>query len=111
MERKKDLSTDFMSRSNRKESRMKAQRNPSRRPNDKTVLRAVINKVAAQGLVRHVNGNTLDNHVENMQRVTVLQAFQHKTWIIDAECLLNEAEFAMWSKARQDWAGDMSLFQ
>jgi hypothetical protein len=57
---------------------MKTPRNPTRPNNDKAVLRAVIKKVAAQGLLRHNNGNTLDNGVENLQWVTVLQAFQHK---------------------------------
>jgi hypothetical protein len=26
-------------------------------------------------------------------------------------CLLDDQEFALWSQARQEWNGDMSLFQ
>jgi hypothetical protein len=74
-------------------------------------LRTIIRKVASQGLVRHMNGNTLDNRVENLQYVTVAQAFLHKSWTVDAVCLLDDQEFALWSQARQEWNGDMSLFQ
>jgi hypothetical protein len=62
--------------SNRKEIEMKTQRNPTRSKNDTAALGAVIKKVASQGLVRHVNGNTLDNREENLQRDTVSQSFQ-----------------------------------
>jgi hypothetical protein len=55
--------------------RMKPQRNPSRRPNDTTVLRAIIKKVASQGLMRHINRNTMDNRVENLQWVTFCKCF------------------------------------
>jgi hypothetical protein len=85
--------------------------NPTMENGGAAALRAIIRKVASQGLVRHMNGNTLDNRVENLQYVTVAQAFLHKSWTVDAVCLLDDQEYALWSQARQEWNGDMSLFQ
>lgn len=74
-------------------------------------LKRIIKKANSAGLIRHVNGNTLDNRIDNLVRVTAFQAFQNKDWTVDAECNLTDSEFDIWSKARRDWNGDMSIFQ
>lgn len=66
-------------------------------------VRAVLQKVSDHGMIRHINGNTHDNRVENLQWVTVLQAFQNKDWTVDAVCILNDEEFKIWCKARKEW--------
>jgi hypothetical protein len=99
-------------KSERDQSMLKVRKTNSAMENGAAAgLRTIIRKVASQGLVRHMNGNTLDNRVENLQYVTVAQAFLHKSWTVDAVCLLDDQEFALWSHARQEWNGDMSLFQ
>jgi hypothetical protein len=99
-------------KSERDQSMLKVRKtSPAMENGSTTTLRAIIRKVASQGLVRHMNGNTLDNRVENLQYVTVAQAFLHKSWTVDADCLLDDGEFALWSQARLEWNGDMSLFQ
>jgi hypothetical protein len=98
-------------KSERDQSMLKVRKTSPTMENGAATLGAIIRKVASQGLVRHMNGNTLDNRVENLQYVTVAQAFLHKNWTVDAVCLLDDQEFALWSQARQDWNGDMSLFQ
>lgn len=74
-------------------------------------IKRIIKKVDASKLVRHINGNTLDNRLENLALVTALEAFQNKGWTVDAVCTLTDAEFVIWSKARQGWSGDMTIFQ
>jgi hypothetical protein len=98
-------------KSERDQSMLKVRKSNPAMENGAATLGAIIRKVASQGLVRHMNGNTLDNRVENLQYVTVAQAFLHKSWKVDAVCLLDDHEFALWSQARQEWNGDMSLFQ
>ena len=49
-------------------------------------ITTILQKVAKEGLMCHVDGNTLNNTRENLQWVTVLQAFQHKDWTVDAVC-------------------------
>jgi hypothetical protein len=61
-------------------------------------IRAVVKKVAAQGLVRHVNNNVLDDRVQNLHHATVLKVFS-KEWAVDADCLPTDEEFVIWSKA------------
>jgi len=70
-------------------------------------IKRIIKKVDASRLVRHINGNTLDNRIGNL----AIEAFQNKGWTVDAVCTLTDAEFAIWSKARQGWSGDMTIFQ
>lgn len=77
----------------------------------KSTVVAILRKAAKEGLIRHVNGDTSDNRVANLQRVTVLQAFQNKDWTVDAVCVLTEDEFEIWCKERTDWSGDLTIFQ
>lgn len=93
---------------------MKTQKQPSE-PKVKVgktapCLLAVLMKAQRQGLIRHVNGNTHDNRVVNLQRVTPLEAFRNKDWTVDAVCVLNDAEFIVWAEARATWSGDLTLF-
>lgn len=66
-------------------------------------VKAIVIKLETEGLIRHVNGNGLDNRLVNLQRVTVLQALQNKDWMVDAVCHLTKAEFAVWEKLRRDF--------
>lgn len=58
---------------------------------DLTDIRDIIQKVTAEGLVRHINGNTLDNRVRNLAWVSPREAFENKTWQVDAICTLTQA--------------------
>ncbi len=67
---------------------------------DTEQIKGVIDKVSKEGLIRHVNGNTLDNRRQNLQKVSVIEAFLNKTWTVDACCILNDDEFVIWTAAR-----------
>ena len=68
---------------------------------DRSKLKAIILKLERIGLIRHVNGNTMDNRIANLQRVTVKDAFLNKGWTVDAICHLDDAEFKIWENARK----------
>ena len=68
---------------------------------DRTKLKNVLNKAERKGLIRHVNGNTLDNRISNLQRVSVKDAFQNKDWTVDAVCVLSDEEYDIWCKSRE----------
>lgn len=72
-------------------------------PNVDARVKAIVIKLDNHGLIRHVNGNTLDNRVTNLQRVTVLQALHNKDWTIDAVCVLTASEFRLWEQLRRDF--------
>jgi hypothetical protein len=78
--------------------------------NDAAAIKAVIQKLDSENLIHFKNGNTLDCRVENLQWVTVQEAFLHKTWEVDADCYLDDEELIIWEKARKEWNGDASLF-
>ena len=42
--------------------------------------------------IRHINGNTTDNRVSNLTRVTLQDAFKHMEWKVDWVCFLTEEE-------------------
>jgi hypothetical protein len=64
---------------------------------------AIILKLEKEGMIRHVNGNTQDNHPANLQRVSFFQALQNKNWVVDAVCILDDDEFQLWEQLRRDW--------
>lgn len=67
------------------------------------IVKRIVIKLETEKLIRHVNGNTLDNRKVNLQYVTVLEALQNKDWTVDAVCHLTDAEFAVWEKLRRDF--------
>jgi len=77
---------------------------------NRKIIVTILKKITEQGLIRHVNGNTCDNRLQNLQRVTALQAFQNKGWTVDAVCILTDTEFEIWCKERANWNGDMTIF-
>jgi hypothetical protein len=66
-------------------------------------IKAIVDKVDRQGLIRHVNGNTGDNRIANLQRVTAKEAFENKDWTVDACCILSEDEFKIWDTLRKSF--------
>lgn len=64
---------------------------------------AIILKLEKEGIIRHVNGDTLDNRRANLQRVGIFQALQNKDWTVDVVCHLTDEEFALWESIRRDW--------
>lgn len=61
----------------------------------------IINKLTKEGLIRHINGNTLDNRIQNLQKVDVMDALRNKDWTVDAVCILNDEEFIIWTEFRK----------
>ena len=55
------------------------------------------------GLIRHVNGNTLDNRIQNLNRVSVIDSIKNKDWVVDAVCHLSEDDFNIWAKGRKNF--------
>lgn len=68
----------------------------------------ICEKLQEARLIRHINGNTLDNRRENLEWVTVEDALVNKDWTVDAVCYLTKREFAMWKKVRALWRPDIS---
>lgn len=66
-------------------------------------IKDIIDKVDRQGLIRHINCNTMDNRRANLQRVTAKEAFENKDWTVDACCILSEQEFAIWDTLRKSY--------
>lgn len=77
---------------------------------DRERFKIISRKLQKKGLIRHVNGNTLDNRIKNLQRVTVVDSFVNKDWTVDAVCYLNDKDFEIWERARAAWTGDSSWF-
>ena len=67
---------------------------------DMNKLKNIIKKCDKAGLIRHINGNTLDNRRQNLQRVTALDSLKNKDWTVDACLHLTDEEFDVWFKAR-----------
>lgn len=64
-------------------------------------LEHIVKKCDKAGLIRHINGNTLDNRIQNLQRVSALDSIKNPAWTIDAVCHLNDDEMEIWNKARK----------
>jgi hypothetical protein len=60
-------------------------------------------KLEKAGIIRHINGDTLDNRVENLKYVSFFQALQNEDWVVDAVCTLDDDQFALWEQLRRDW--------
>ena len=56
------------------------------------VLSAIRRKCRNAGLVRHINGNRMDNRVTNLQYVVFDDIFNHPSWTIDYACVLTPSE-------------------
>ena len=74
-------------------------------------IRSIIKILDKEELIRHINGNTLDNRIGNLQYVTARQSFENKSWVVDAVCCLTKREFKIWCKEREKWNGEMMLFE
>ena len=68
---------------------------------DSNKLGKILIKLNEIGLIRHVNGDTLDNRRQNLQRVSVPDAFENKDWTVDAVCHLTDEEFEIWDRGRK----------
>ena len=64
------------------------------------LLKKILNKLNKRGLYRHVNGNTLDCTIENIQKVSPSEALRHGDWTVDACLNLDEDEYLHWEKIR-----------
>ena len=60
----------------------------------------IMNKMGKRGLYRHIDGNTMDNRIANLAKVTPQQALRHKDWTVDACLVLTDDEYLLWEKAR-----------
>ena len=67
---------------------------------DTKMLKKILNKLNKRGLYRHVNGNTMDNRIQNIQKVSPADALRHGDWIVDACFALEEDEYLHWEKIR-----------
>ena len=67
---------------------------------DTKMLKKIMNKLQKRGLYRHVNGNTMDNRIQNIQKVSLADALRHGDWIVDACFALEEDEYLHWEKIR-----------
>ena len=67
----------------------------------------ICKKLQKAGLIRHVNGDTGDNRLCNLQRVSVSDSLYNKDWTVDAVCKLTKKEFAMWRSIRNIWRSNM----
>ena len=67
---------------------------------DTKMLKKILNKLNKRGLYRHVNGNTMDNRIQNIEKVTAEQALRHGDWTVDACLTLEEQEYLHWEKIR-----------
>lgn len=63
-------------------------------------LKRIIKKCNEHKLTRHINGNTMDNRIQNLLRVSAKNALKNKNWTVDACLCLTEDELEIWEKAR-----------
>jgi hypothetical protein len=61
----------------------------------------IMKKLERAGVYRHVNGDTMDNHIQNIQKVSPQDALKNKDWTVDPVCNLTKPEFAFWKKIRR----------
>jgi len=66
---------------------------------DRNKFKRIVVKLNRELLIRHVNGNTLDNRIENLKKVSVAEAFRNKDWTVDVVCHLTDSEYEIWEKA------------
>ena len=61
----------------------------------------IMRKLERTGVYRHVNGDTRDNRIQNIQKVSPQDALKNKDWTVDPVCHLTKSEFAFWEKIRR----------
>ena len=64
------------------------------------VLSEIRQKCNAAGLIRHINRDTTDNRVTNLQRVRLRDIFAHPDWTIDHCVVLSASETHMVDRLR-----------
>jgi len=74
-------------------------------------VKFLIRKLKGKMLIRHVNNNTFDNRIQNLQRVSAQNAFVHKDWTVDVVLYLSEEEFEFWTTQRDSWNGNLAIFK
>ena len=61
-----------------------------------TTFSNIMNKLKAvneyPNFIRHINGDTLDNRIENLTWVTLREAFANLDWKVDWVCYVTEEE-------------------
>lgn len=66
---------------------------------DRNKFKRIVVKLNKELLIRHVNGNTRDNRIENLKQVSVAEAFRNKDWTVDVVCHLDDDEYEIWERA------------
>ncbi len=64
-------------------------------------LKKIMQILEKRGLYRHINGDTMDNRIENLDKVTPQQALLHKDWTVDACLALTDEQYSLWEKTRE----------
>ena len=59
-------------------------------------------KLGKRGLYRHISGDTMDNRIAKLDKVTPQQALLHKDWTVDACLVLTDDEYILWEKVRSN---------
>ena len=64
------------------------------------MLKKIMKILEKRGLYRHINGETTDCRIQNLDKVTPQQALLHKDWTVDACCALTDIQYLLWEKVR-----------
>jgi hypothetical protein len=77
---------------------------------DRLEFQKIAKKLMKKLLIRHVNGNTYDCRIENLKKVSALEAFTNPDWTVDVICNTTDEEFSTWKKAQKLTNGNPAMF-